>query len=498
MNQAGEENSSAKSAVTSQRPRFSNSRSRVLMILPFLIALLSLGIGYAMMLRYELAIETGLGEDDLQWAQFRRSNGLLLLALGGASFAAGALVTYAVRRSLREIQQGLQRAATGRFDMPLRGGSDVEIDQLQDELRHMLDAFNDMSRDSGLGATITVNTGGRVTMINPMTQLLLRVAPDQVVGKPFERLFAPTGGDENAEIVDLLQKSLRRSEPVQQLAIPFVFADGRKQTVRLRTSIFTSDGEQQMAIIIVGHDLAQVSDIRDRIERAARFLTLGSLSAHLAHEIRNPLTSVAGLVELLKESQPDEELKLEYINHIQASADRLNHLIEGLMDFAAVEKCDLVPQAIEPTVREVVRQQRHDPRWAQIELNVDVINETPEVSCDGMWLSRALINLLDNARDATPAGGRVTVTLNADVIDQSVGLTVHNTGSFIAEDQRQLIFDPFHTGKPTGTGLGLAIVQQIVRAHGGTIDVDSSISDGTTFSIRLPAEARQHIAAGVK
>lgn len=482
-----------------QRLRLSTTRSRVLMILPFLIALLCLGIGYAMMLRYDFAIEAGLHEDDLQWAQFHRSNGLLLLSLGGASFLAGALITYAVRKSLREIHEGLQRAAEGRFDMPLHSGSDHEIDQLQDELRHMLNAFNDMSRDSGLGATIVVDAGGRVSMINPMTQLMLRVSPDEIVGKPFEKLFAPAGSDENAEVIDLLQKSLRKREPVQQMTVPIVLHDGRRQSMKLRTSIFSGDGDQQMAIVIVGHDLAQVADIRDKIERAARFLTLGSLSAHLAHEIRNPLTSIAGLVELLRESQPDEELKQQYITHIQASADRLNHLIEGLMDFAAVEKCELELQALPPMVRDVVDQQRHDPRWADVTLEMRGGENLPGVQSDAMWLSRALINLLDNARDATPAGGAVTVTLGAETsgLDAAVALTVHNTGSFIPEKERQVIFDPFHTGKPTGTGLGLSIVQQIVRAHGGTIQVDSDTSSGTTFTIRLPAEIRQHVHAGV-
>jgi signal transduction histidine kinase len=239
-------------------------------------------------------------------------------------------------------------------------------------------------------------------------------------------------------------------------------------------------------VILSDYDIAQVADIRDKIERAARFLTLGSLSAHLAHEIRNPLTSIAGLVELLKDRNPDEQTKLQYIEHIQTSADRLNHLIEGLMDFAAIEKCELTPQPIDAMLREAVEGLRHDARSADREIRLEIGDEMLDVPCSRSWLGRAVINLLNNACEATPVGGTVTMSLHRAGDGASLKLKVHNTGSYIEPSRRKAIFEPFETGRPDGTGLGLSIVQEIVRAHGGSITVDSDVTEGTEFTVCLP------------
>lgn len=471
----------------------SPTRSRVLMLLPFLIALLSMGIGYAMMLRYELAVESNLIDDALAWERFQRTNGLLLLALGGSSFLIGVLVVLAVKRALRSVSRDVQRAATGRFDLPLKDVSEREVSQLQGQIGHMLGALNQMLRDSGMGATILVDGCGRVQMINPLVQLLLRVAPEDVLGQPMDRLFARRP-QENAELLDILRQSLTRCEPVAQRPIKIAVDHTRQISVRLRTSFLRANDQTQMAVVLVDDDLTQIEDIRAKIERATRFLTLGSLSAHLAHEIRNPLTSISGLVELLRERTPDEQLKQQYIHHILMSTERLNHLIEGLMDFAAVEKCDVTVQPLEPLVRELADSKRHEAAWSCRRLCVECERDLPPVSCNRLWMSRALINLLDNARHATPDDGTVTVRLRrcsgrglGAIPRPQVELAVHNTGSFIPPERRKAIFEPFETSRPNGTGLGLSIVQEVVRAHGGSITVASDEREGTQFTIRLPA-----------
>jgi len=469
----------------------SPTRSRVLTILPFLIALMTMGISFAMVVRYEYAIEVNMHTRPLEWSVFQRTNGLLLLGLGGGSFIVGFLIVLAIKRALRSVSEGLERAASGKFVMPMQPVSEGEIGQLQSHMRHMLDALNRMARESGMGATILVDLDGKVGMINPLAQLLLRVAPDEVIGQPMRRVFRG-----NDELLDLFQQSLVAEEPMRQQAVKLSLQPGRAVNVRVRTSFFSEGEHQQMAVILSDYDIDQVADIRDKIERAARFLTLGSLSAHLAHEIRNPLTSIAGLVELLKDRNPDEQTKQQYIEHIQTSADRLNHLIEGLMDFASIEKCELTPQPIDAMLREVVAGLRHDARSKGREIRLELSESLGDVPCSRTWLSRAVINLLNNACAATPEGGAVTVSLERAADESTLELKVHNTGSYIEPNRRKVIFEPFETGRSDGTGLGLSIVQEIVRAHGGSITIDSDANEGTEFTVCLPlAQSAQTVGA---
>jgi len=164
------------------------------------------------------------------------------------------------------------------------------------------------------------------------------------------------------------------------------------------------------------------------------------------------------------------------------------------MDFASIDKCELTPQPIDNVVREVVTGVRHDARSNGREVRMDIGEALGEVPCNRVWLSRAIINLLNNACEAAPDAGVVTLSLHRD--GDALTLPVHNTGSYIEPQRRKTIFEPFETGRPDGTGLGLSIVQEIVRAHGGSITVDSDAQEGTVFDVRLPvAETAQTVGA---
>jgi len=227
---------------------------------------------------------------------------------------------------------------------------------------------------------------------------------------------------------------------------------------------------------------------------AVKLLTLGSLAARLAHEIRNPLASVAGLVEILREeTDPDDAMRLEFIGQIEKSCERLNRFLEGLMDIGSLEKCELTVVSPEEILRETVSFKSFDARSQNKEILADYCSDLPMIRANPDWLGRALLNVLNNAVDATPEGGTISVSAKMHVPTErqqtgrpQVEIRVHNTGSFIPEDQREAIFDPFVTGKTNGTGLGLCIVQQVLHAHAGTVSVESDAATGTSFTFRVP------------
>ncbi|HTO95828.1 MAG TPA: HAMP domain-containing sensor histidine kinase, partial [Myxococcales bacterium] len=206
----------------------------------------------------------------------------------------------------------------------------------------------------------------------------------------------------------------------------------------------------------------------------------------LAHEIRNPLASMCGSIEVLGASPGLDEQERKLMQVVRSEAGRLEALVREFLSFArplspAIESLDGA-RAVAETV-ELFRSQVEE-RGLQLSVRAD---EPVWLQADPGQLRQVLWNLLGNAADATPAGGRVEVRI-AQQGGQGV-LDVIDTGSGIADEDLQRIFDPFFTTKERGTGLGLAIVHRIVEAHGGHLSVRSEPGKGTAFRVALPLAA---------
>lgn len=472
-------------------------RSRLLVLLPFSFSFFALAAGFLVMHAFRSKLTPGERLDVLAWNQVVSSAGLAIILCAGVSFAAGLYLAQAIRRALLSL--GDEFDQTGRFSPDGRcESSGSEIEQLHSHFRRMTQAMNTLVRETGMAATVSVGMDGRVRMVNSLGQLMLGVEPGEVAGKPFQAIFSADGdGKANAAVVEAIEASLGEREPIADRAVEISLAGGRRSEAKLRTSFFTDEGSPQMAIVLLDREMVEKGDVRRLIERAARFLTLGAFATTLAHEIRNPLCSLAGLAELLGESEPDEELKAEFIEHILEGTDRLNRLIEGLMDIASLENCALTPEAPKEIVHDGVGERRHVARSRGIELRVELEEGLPLVNVSREWLARALRNLVDNAIDETPEGGRVAVKAARARVTETIGekpaqrqyveFSVHNTGSYIPEARRKKIFEPFETGKQRGMGLGLSIVQEVVQSHGGAVEMTSDPDQGTRFAFRVSA-----------
>lgn len=229
--------------------------------------------------------------------------------------------------------------------------------------------------------------------------------------------------------------------------------------------------------------------IEEQLRRSERLSALGELSAVLAHEIRNPLGSIKGTTEILKDSFSPGETKYEFLEILIKEADRLNRVVEdflGLASPVAVEQttCDLMielQEMISLTSAEATK------RGIKVELHAAHI---PPIKGDREKLRQVFLNLLMNGLHATGKGGKVIINISgpfqAENNASAIELTFKDTGTGIAPEVLDKIFQPFFTTKPGGTGLGLAITQKIVESHGGTIEVASERNKGTTFSVRLP------------
>lgn len=229
--------------------------------------------------------------------------------------------------------------------------------------------------------------------------------------------------------------------------------------------------------------------IEEQLRRAERLSALGELSAMLAHEIRNPLGSIRGTAEILRDDFRPGHPKHEFLEILLKETDRLNRVVEDFLRLSRPidgerKTCDLSAE-----LRELVTLLGSDAAARGVRIALEVV-DLPSVTGDPEKLRQAFLNLILNGIQATVAGG--TVTVRGAVLPRSgddgplVELAFADTGAGIPRESIEKIFTPFFTTKEGGTGLGLAITQRIVEGHGGTVTVESEPGQGTTFRVRLP------------
>jgi signal transduction histidine kinase len=228
---------------------------------------------------------------------------------------------------------------------------------------------------------------------------------------------------------------------------------------------------------------ANLEDSFRQLRRADRLSAVGQLAASLAHEIRNPLGSIEGAVDIVERSA-SEERRHEFLGIIKKEAKRLNGLLSNLLDFARPRTPQIRPVQIESIVRSVVDLTSHTARHQGIRLECEIEPTGVLVQCDAEQMTQALLNLTLNAIQATPTGGAVLISVRHE--DDVVLIRVKDEGAGIDADDTERIFDPFYTTKEGGTGLGLPISYQIVTQHKGRITVERNPEVGMTFTLALP------------
>lgn len=237
------------------------------------------------------------------------------------------------------------------------------------------------------------------------------------------------------------------------------------------------------------HEMAE----RQRLEREARrtehFALLGRLAAGVSHEIRNPLSAIVLHVELLEEElrQPSSdsgEMMPQAVTEIKRQLARLDDLLQDYLSLARVATSERTAQDLGAVVQAWAEEWRRLPAAGRVRLRGEGLEHLGMVSFHASTLRRALLNLVQNALEAMPEGG--TLTLRGTGTATHVQLQVCDTGSGIPEDQLPHMFEPLYTTKPEGTGLGVYITREIVAAHGGQVTIESHVGQGTTFTVLLP------------
>ncbi|HUF93575.1 MAG TPA: ATP-binding protein [Candidatus Limnocylindria bacterium] len=231
-------------------------------------------------------------------------------------------------------------------------------------------------------------------------------------------------------------------------------------------------------------------ELEDDVRRMETLAVAGRLATGFAHEVGTPLNIISGRAEYLLDRLPPDDPSRHDLSAIVAQIDRISGIIAGLLDTVRPQKPDLAAVQLSEVFDRIVPLMAHAARRRDVALEADTVAELPPLLADTNQVQQVLINLILNAIEASPAGGRVEVTARGEARDGRPGVTiaVTDTGPGVPAELRTAVFTPFFTTKPRGegTGLGLAICRDIVRDHGGTIEV-ADHAGGASFVVWLPA-----------
>jgi len=240
---------------------------------------------------------------------------------------------------------------------------------------------------------------------------------------------------------------------------------------------------------------ARVQQKTREVLRADRLATLGGIAAGFAHELGNSLNVIRGYAAVAERELPEDHPNRSDVSLIRRETARAASLIERFLVFARARASQAYRQPVEPILREAVEVVGPAADQAKVQRSVEVEPGLPEVVADAELLRQAFLNLCVNAIHAMGPGGGGRLRASARADGDAVLVEVHDDGPGMPPEVARRIFEPFFTTKAEGTGLGLAIVRQATEAHGGSVEVESTPGQGTTFRIRLPAAPAEEASA---
>ena len=232
---------------------------------------------------------------------------------------------------------------------------------------------------------------------------------------------------------------------------------------------------------------------RDKLVQAEKLAAVGQLAAGIAHEIRNPLTSMKMVVQLLKKRTQDDIAAQESLLVVLDEIIRLEIVINGLLDFARPMELTLRPANVMDIINDVLRLMEADLRHRKIELVKFIGEPLPEIMLDPDRMRQVFMNVILNSMQAMPEGGKLSVLCRYDRENSAVQIDISDTGVGMSQEVLKHVFDPFFSARTGGTGLGLANVKKIIEQHGGSVQIESAEGQGTKISVNLRAILRKEL-----
>jgi len=350
----------------------------------------------------------------------------------------------------------------------------------------LLKEFNESIIESINVGLLAVDLDGRVTRLNSALEHILDLRRDAAVSKRVEDLFSEDFAD---TLKQVLGKDGWRLKEIRNIYKLHTATRGNRALVLNIALAPLQDAQGQTGALVVLEDVTARISLEEQLQQREKLSSIGLLAAGVAHEVNTPLTGVSSYTQMLLGMLNETDPKHALLQKVRSQAERATNIVNNLLNFSrtgsATEFAEVdVARVLDDTLQLLEPQLRR----SQIEIIRDYDTDAPDAYANAGKLQQVFTNLILNARDAIPDGGKITVTTGT-AEDGSLIAEIADTGIGIAPENVAKIYDPFYTTKGVGqgTGLGLAVSYGIIQEHAGRISVDSEPGRGTTFRITLPS-----------
>jgi two-component system sensor histidine kinase PilS (NtrC family) len=358
--------------------------------------------------------------------------------------------------------------------------SDVQLIEATQSLAS-LRALHERIVESIRSGVVTTDLQGRIYTFNAAAEEITGHRGVDVRGQGASIFFG-----ELKERIAQSMSAAQAGEPSPRFESYCLTSDGLR--LRLGFSIFPlfSETGETTGLVITFQDLTEVRSLEEAARRQDRLAAVGRVAAGIAHEIRNPLASMRGCIQVLRSDMDGDSSQAQLMEIILRESDRLNQIIADFLTYARPRNTQLALIDLREPLHETFTLLRHSPEIRDGHLlEEDLPDEPVTVSADASQLKQVFWNLSRNALQAMPEGGSLRAQLQR-AAGGRLRITFKDTGGGMTPEQVEHLFEPFSSSTTGGTGLGLSIVYQIVRDHGGTINVRSREGQGTTITVELP------------
>ncbi|MDN4524782.1 PAS domain S-box protein [Fictibacillus fluitans] len=318
---------------------------------------------------------------------------------------------------------------------------------------------------------------GKVLYSSPSNKLILGIEPETYYGKYAGEFAHP----DDRERINLLMGEMVHTRKPIKFESRWKHNNGDYVLLETNATPVINEKDQVESIVVVSRDLTERMKTEEMLRKSDKLSVLGQLAAGVAHEIRNPLTSIKGFLQLLESQAQDHN---EYYEIMLSEIDRINSIVSEFMVLAKPQVMNLVPTNLTQLLSHVISLLEAQAILMNVQIHFHADDDLPMVSSADSQLKQVFINLLKNSIEAMPEGGNIYISVRQEEDQLSVVFTDEGCG--IPKDMLPSLGEPFYTTKEKGTGLGLMVCYKIIENHGGSIRVTSEVGQGSTFTVTLP------------
>lgn len=340
-------------------------------------------------------------------------------------------------------------------------------------------AFSDHVVENMPIGLVATDSRQHVVVFNQVAESVLQLPAPSVIGNPAGQVLP-------AALWSQVEAGSAPNAAILEKEVDCALAGGRVIPLEIGAGRLTDESGRYLGSILLFKDLSEIRTLRNEIARNQRLVTVGRLAAGVAHEIRNPLSSIKGFATYFRERYRENEQDAQTASILIQEVDRLNRVVGQLQEFSRPVSILPRPVRLDRLIADIVKLVESQARAKGVTVAIEHRPGIPEVLLDADRLNQVLLNLFLNGIEAMDRGGVLTVRVDEAADSRRLEIRVSDTGCGIRPEDLSHIFEPYFTTKPSGTGLGLAIAHNIIEAMGAEIAVQSVPGAGTTFTLKVP------------